>query len=64
MRMFSSFKLLVIGLSVSGQIFGSHNLVPSLYRIRFLAPWRLFLAFVVFASHGGVGVFKMNYVSQ
>lgn len=44
MRMFSSFKLMVIGLSVPGQIFGKCNLVPSLYRIRFLAPRRLFLA--------------------
>lgn len=60
MRMFSSFRLLVIGLSVSMQIFGRCNLVPSLYRIGFLAPWRLFLMFVVFASHGGVGVFKMS----
>lgn len=39
MRMFSSFKLMVIGLSVPGQIFGKCNLVPPSYRIRLLAPW-------------------------
>lgn len=61
MRMFS-FKLLVIGLSVSGQIFGRYNLAPSLHRIGFFASWKLFLVFVMFASHAGVGVLKMSCV--
>lgn len=64
MRMFSSFRLLVIGLLVSGQIFGWCNLVPSLHEIQFLAPWRLFLACVVFASHSGMGVCKMTFMSR
>lgn len=43
-RIFLSFKLMVTGLSVPGQVSGKYNLVPSLYRIWFLAPWMLFLA--------------------
>jgi len=53
MRMFSLFKLLVIGLSVSRQIFWRCNLVSSLDRIRSRDRWRLFLVFVVFASRWG-----------